>query len=297
MAKSVEDTAFYRHMRLASLNDVSSEPRRFGVSVAAFHAANAQRARHHPHWLLATSTHDSKRSEDTRARLNVLSEMPAEWENAVLELDAIGQRFVSQLEDTAAPSALDRWTLFQALGGIWPAAGAAPQERATLLERTQQYMRKAMREAKRDSNWLNPNEACESAVESYIARVLALESFIQRLESLVRLVAPPGFRNSLAQLALKTTVPGVPDIYQGCEQWNFRLVDPDNRQPVNFPAMATALERSRQMVAPDGGPRSSSGRPCCPNAQAVSSSNWSPGGCSHCAVRNRRCSATAFTSR
>lgn len=277
MAKSVEDTAFYRHMRLASLNDVGSEPRRFGVSAAAFHAANTQRARYRPHWLLATSTHDSKRSEDTRARLNVLSEMPAEWANAVLELDAIGQRFVAQVDDTSAPSTPDRWTLFQALAGIWPAAGATPHERAELLERTQQYMRKAMREAKRDSNWLNPNEAYESAVENYIARVLALESFIQRLESLVRDVAPLGFRNSLAQLALKMTVPGVPDIYQGCEQWNFRLVDPDNRQPVDFPAMAAALERTRQMVGPDERPTQKQWQamlPECPGGELKQLVTW-----------------------
>ncbi|WP_332742176.1 malto-oligosyltrehalose synthase [Hydrogenophaga sp.] len=254
MAKSVEDTAFYRHVRLASLNDVGSEPRRFGVSAAAFHNTNAQRARHRPHGLLATSTHDSKRSEDTRARLNVLSEMPAEWEDAVRELDAIGRRFISQVDDASAPSAHDRWTLFQALAGIWPAAASQSQERVALLERAQLYMRKAMREAKQETNWLNPNEAYEFAVETYIARVLALDSFVQRLEALVRDIAPLGFRNSLTQLALKMTVPGVPDIYQGCEEWSFRLVDPDNRQPVDFAAMAASLERVRREVGPGAWP-------------------------------------------
>lgn len=278
MAKSVEDTAFYRHVRLASLNDVGSEPRRFGVSTAAFHAANAQRARHRPHWLLATSTHDSKRSEDTRARLNVLSEMPAEWEDAVLALDAIGERFVSPLDDdVSAPSTRDRWTLFQALVGIWPAEGAASDERAELVGRTQQYMRKAMREAKRETNWLNPNEAYEAAVDSYIARVLALEGFVHRLESLVRDIAPLGFRNSLVQLALKMTVPGVPDIYQGCEQWNFRLVDPDNRQPVDFPALAASLERTRQTIGPDHWPTPAQWQallPECPGGELKQLVTW-----------------------
>jgi (1->4)-alpha-D-glucan 1-alpha-D-glucosylmutase len=250
MAKAVEDTAFYRHVRLASLNDVGSEPRRFGVSAAAFHAANVQRARHRPHWLLATSTHDSKRSEDVRARLNVLSEMPAAWEDAVLELDALGERFLASLDGASAPSAHDRWTLFQALAGIWPAGGATAGERDGLLQRMQQYMRKAVREAKRESHWLCPNDAYEQAVDTYIARVLALDSFVQRLEALVRDIAPAGFRNSLAQLALKMTVPGVPDIYQGCEQWNFSLVDPDNRRPVDFASLAASLDRVRPLYAP-----------------------------------------------
>ena len=279
MAKSVEDTAFYRHVRLASLNDVGSEPRRFGVSTAAFHAANAQRARYRPHWLLATSTHDSKRSEDTRARLNVLSEMPAEWEDAVLELDSIGERFVSPLDDDInAPSTRDRWTLFQALAGIWPAEGTTTtDERAELISRTQQYMRKAMREAKRESNWLNPNEAYEAAVDNYIARVLSLESFVHRLEALVRDIAPLGFRNSLAQLALKMTVPGVPDIYQGCEQWNFRLVDPDNRQPVDFAANAATLEHTRQMLGADHWPTQAQWQtllPECPGGELKQLVTW-----------------------
>ncbi len=243
MAKSVEDTAFYRHVRLASLNDVGAEPRRFGVSPAAFHNASAMRSRHRPHWLLATSTHDSKRSEDVRARLNVLSEMPQLWEDAVRELDALGERFLSQVDDAAAPTAHDRWTLFQALAGIWPAHGASLEERDDVRGRIQQYMQKAMRESKRETHWLSPNGAYELAVEGYITRVLSLESFVQRLEGLVQAIAPLGFRNSLAQLALKMTVPGVPDIYQGCEQWNFSLVDPDNRRPVDFVGFAASLAR------------------------------------------------------
>ena len=241
MAKSVEDTAFYRHVRLASLNDVGSEPRRFGISPAAFHHANGQRARHGPHGLLATSTHDSKRSEDVRARLNVLSEMPARWEDAVLALDALGERLRTEVDGESAPCASDRWALYQTLVGIWPARGAAGSEREALRQRVQVYMRKAVREAKRQSSWLCPNEAYERALEAYIGGALALPAFIAALERFVATVAPWGFRNSLSQLALKFTVPGVPDIYQGCERWNFSLVDPDNRRPVDFAPLAASL--------------------------------------------------------
>lgn len=243
MAKSVEDTAFYRYVRLASLNDVGSEPRRFGVSSAAFHNANAQRARHRPHWLLGTSTHDSKRSEDVRARLNVLSEMPARWEDILLELDATGARFLTDVDGQPAPGPHDRWALVQTLIGIWPATGATAGERDGLRERVQAYMRKAVREAKRESSWLCPNDAYEAALSAYIDGVLGLDTFVRVLERFVADIAPHGFRNSLAQLALKLTVPGVPDIYQGCEPWNFSLVDPDNRRPVDFAALAASLAR------------------------------------------------------
>lgn len=243
MAKSVEDTAFYRYARLASLNDVGSEPRRFGVSPAAFHNANAQRARRRPHWLLATSTHDSKRSEDVRARLNVLSEMPERWEDTLRELDTLGERFRTEANGRPAPDARDRWSLYQTLVGIWPAEGAGLDARTDLRDRVQAYMQKSVREAKRLSSWLCPDEAYEGALQTYIDSVLAFDSFIVALERFVTVIAPHGFRNSLAQLALKLTVPGVPDIYQGCEQWNFSLVDPDNRRPVNFAEMAASLSR------------------------------------------------------
>ena len=247
MAKAVEDTAFYRHVRLASLNDVGAEPRRFGVSPAAFHHASAQRARHRPHWLLATSTHDSKRSEDVRARLNVLSEMPAPWEDTVLRLDALGGRWLGEHEGQPAPGPHDRWVLYQTLVGVWPAAGANAAEREGLRERVQAYMLKAVREAKRQSSWLCPDEGYERALAGYIDGVLSLDGFVTVLEAFVAWVAPHGFRNGLAQLALKLTVPGVPDIYQGCERWCFSLVDPDNRRPVDFSALAASLERLRPL--------------------------------------------------
>ncbi|MDA8445333.1 malto-oligosyltrehalose synthase [Paracidovorax valerianellae] len=249
MAKSVEDTAFYRYVRLVSLNDVGSEPRRFGLSGAAFHQANLQRSRRLPHGLLATSTHDSKRSEDLRARLNVLSEIPALWEDTAIQLRELGTRFSTEVDGVTVPSAHDLWALYQALVGIWPAGGADVQERISLRERAKEYMVKAMREAKQATNWLFPNEAYEAAVHRYIDGALSTERFVRELEKFVQAVAPYGFQNSLCQLALKLTVPGVPDIYQGCEQWNFSLVDPDNRRPVDFEALERSLEQVQSLYA------------------------------------------------
>jgi len=276
MAKSVEDTAFYRYVRLASLNDVGAEPRRFGVSPAAFHQANAHSARQRPHALLATSTHDSKRSEDVRARLNVLSEMPAHWDEAVRRLDQLGERLRGEVDGESAPDAHDRWTLYQTLVGIWPADGAHADQLGPLRQRVQEYMRKAVREAKRRSNWLCPHEPYEQALAAYIDGVLALDSFLAALQALVAQVAPHGFRNSLAQLALKLTVPGVPDIYQGCERWNFSLVDPDNRRPVDFAALAASLQALQALCA-HGPPSRADWRrllPPCPDGDVKQLVTW-----------------------
>jgi len=249
MAKSIEDTLFYRYTRLVSLNDVGAEPRRFGLSIAAFHHANQQRAKHLPHSMLATSTHDSKRSEDVRARLNVLSERPGEWKALVHDLQALGQRFATTIDEAEAPSRHDLWSLYQAMVGIWPAEGCTADARDALRERLQKYMVKAMREAKLATNWLFPNETYEDAVSQYIEKSLSTERFVARLESFVRDIAPQGYRNSLCQLALKLTVPGVPDIYQGCETWNFSLVDPDNRRPVDYSPLAASLQSAKAMYA------------------------------------------------
>lgn len=242
MAKAVEDTLFYRYVRLVSLNDVGAEPRRFGVSVAAFHQSNLQRARFSPHEMLATSTHDSKRSEDVRARLNVLSEMPDAWQETVQALKAAGERFEMEVDGQSAPLPNDLWGLYQAMVGIWPARATNPQERQELIQRIQRYKEKAMREAKLVSNWLFPNEIYETAVGDYIEKTLSTERFVCVLEEFVQKIAPYGFRNSLSQVALKLTAPGVPDVYQGCEVWNFSLVDPDNRRPVDLAALAASLQ-------------------------------------------------------
>ena len=242
MAKSMEDTFFYRYVRLLSLNDVGAEPRRFGVSVAAFHQSNLQRSRYFPHEMLATSTHDSKRSEDVRARLNVISEMPDAWQELVRTLQTIGERFQCEVDGQTVPSPHDLWDLYQTMVGIWPAHATNADERRELSERIQRYKEKALREAKLTSNWLFPNEAYEAAVRDYIEKVLIMDRFVLVLEAFVAQLAPYGYRNSLCQTALKLTVPGVPDIYQGCEVWNFSLVDPDNRRPVDLPALAASLQ-------------------------------------------------------
>lgn len=249
MAKAVEDTLFYRYVRLVSLNDVGAEPQRFGLPVAGFHHATLQRSRHEPYGMLATSTHDSKRSEDVRARLNVLSELVDAWQDTVRTLQEAAEPFQATVDDLPAPSAHDRWALFQALAGIWPAEGADPSQRPVLRERIQSYMVKAMREAKQETNWLFPNQAYEEAVAKYIEKALFCEPFRSALEAWVGRIAPYGFRNSLCQLATKLLVPGVPDIYQGCEQWNFSLVDPDNRRPVDFAALRSSLQPLQALYA------------------------------------------------
>ncbi|MBA3771931.1 MAG: malto-oligosyltrehalose synthase [Ramlibacter sp.] len=257
MAKGVEDTAFYRYLRLASLNEVGSDPRRFGTSPAAFHAANQSRARFRPHSMLATSTHDSKRAEDLRARINVLCEDPALWEESLQRFTGLGERYLIQTDAGPAPGRNDIWLLFQTLAGMWPAKPPGDRERDSLRQRVQAYMRKAVREAKKHTNWTCPVPAYEEALARYIDALLRPgqpNPFVDELDRLTARLAPFGFRNSLGQLALKLTVPGVPDIYQGCEQWNFSLVDPDNRRPVDFGAMASQLEAVAALCA--GGPPS-----------------------------------------
>jgi len=258
MAKAVEDTAFYRYVRLTSLNEVGGDPASFGISVAAFHGANQARARHRPHCLLATSTHDSKRGEDLRARIDVLSELPQAWNEAVQRWAGWAERYVTETEAGPAPSRNDIWLLFQTLVGLWPAQEPHAQERDALRRRVQDYMRKAVREAKRHTSWVVPDQAYEEALERYVDSVLRPGSnpFVEELQRFVARIGPWGFRNSLAQVALKFTVPGVPDLYQGCEQWNFSLVDPDNRRPVDFGRLARTLHEL-QAQCRDGMPPSS----------------------------------------
>lgn len=243
-AKAMEDTAFYRYIPLLSLNEVGGDPRSFGVSVPAFHFANQMRQRHRPHCMLGTSTHDTKRGEDLRARLNVLSEMPALWEDCLLRLSGWAHLYLTQAPDATWPSTNDMWLLFQTLVGLWPAETPDDAAREDLRLRVQAYMRKAVREAKLNTTWVCPDSGYEDAVERYVDGVLRAgpNPFADELQKFTARIAPFGFRNSLAQVALKFTAPGVPDLYQGCEQWNFSLVDPDNRRPVDYAALAHALE-------------------------------------------------------
>lgn len=244
MAKGFEDTALYRYHRLVSLNEVGSDPRTFGVSVAAFHEANRQRAERRPHHLLATSTHDSKRSEDVRARIDVLSEMPAQWRLGLRRWTRFNRRRKIPVDDQPAPDRNDEYLLYQTLAGSWPLEALEGDALAAYAERIVQYMLKAVREAKVHSSWINPDAAYEAALESFVRAVLEPRRrnlFLRDFAEFQKTVSHFGLLNSLAQALLKLTAPGVPDIYQGNEAWTFSLVDPDNRGPVDFGRLAGML--------------------------------------------------------
>jgi (1->4)-alpha-D-glucan 1-alpha-D-glucosylmutase len=256
MAKAVEDTAFYRYLRLVSLNDVGADPSNFGVSIAAFHAANLARQRFRPHCMLATSTHDSKRAEDLRARIHVLSEATTLWQELLQRLAGWAEMYLSQGDKGPMPSRNDIWLLFQTLAGLWPAQPPDETLREQLRQRVQAYMRKAVREAKQNTNWHCPDDDYEEALERYVDAVLrpgTPNPFADELQKFTARIAPFGFRNGLGQLVLKLTAPGVPDFYQGCEQWSFSVVDPDNRRPVDFDQLAQDLDALRGFYS-DGWP-------------------------------------------
>ncbi len=230
MAKGVEDTAFYRYNRFVSLNEVGGNPAVFGRPVAAFHADTARAAQRWPEGMLTLSTHDTKRSGDVRARLNVLSELPAAWAAAVGRWAGIGDRY----RRGGWPDGNAEYLLYQTLVGAWPLD----------VERAVAFMAKATREAKVHTSWADPDAEYEEATEVFVRSLLVDPAFLMDLERFLideRMVAR-GRRNSLAQTALSLTCPGVPDIYQGTELWDLSLVDPDNRRPVDY------AERRRQLA-------------------------------------------------
>ncbi len=254
MAKGVEDTAFYSYNRLASLNEVGGHPDHFGVSVTEFHRANAARAATWPHSMLASSTHDTKRSEDVRARLNVLSELPDDWRRALSRWSRLNARHRTEHEGETLPSRNDEYLLYQTLLGAWHEP-ASDDDRAAFAERIVAYMRKATKEAKAHTSWLNANPAYDEAMEKFVRGVLGNRRFLADFAPFQRRVAFFGRLNSLAQTLLKLTAPGVPDIYQGTEMLDFSLVDPDNRRPVDFAQRAAALKQALgQGEAPNGRP-------------------------------------------
>ena len=255
MAKAVEDTTFYQYNRLLALNDVGSEPHRFGVSLAAFHHENQTRARRWPHAMLAGSTHDSKRSEDVRARLSVLSEIPVEWRRALSRWSKLNRSKHRKLGEVHAPSRNDEYLLYQALVGIWPFAPPEPEALAALAARIEGYMLKAVREAKVNSSWINPNADYEAATTDFVRALLAPEPnlFLRDFVPFHQRIARIGAFNSLAQLLLRLASPGVPDLYQGSELWDFSLVDPDNRRPVDYAQRQAALQAVRSAWTEHGG--------------------------------------------
>ena len=245
-AKALEDTTFYRYAPLLSRNEVGAEPDHFALSVNDFHAACARRRRSTPHTLLATATHDHKRGEDARARLAVLSEMHVDWPAQVTSWRTLNAACRSRVGSTEAPDPVDEFILYQTLVGAWPLDLDATDADAvaTFAARVGEWQRKALREAKRRSSWAEPNEAYESACQRFLDSCLSLHGgcdFLTGLANFVRLIAPAGALNGLTQTLLRLTTPGVPDLYQGSEFWDFSLVDPDNRRPVDYEARKDAL--------------------------------------------------------
>jgi (1->4)-alpha-D-glucan 1-alpha-D-glucosylmutase len=233
MAKGVEDTAFYRYVRLLALNDVGGDPSRFGIGVEAFHAANRERAERFPRNLLVTQTHDTKRSGDVRARLGALSGMADEWAEHV-------RRWLDACAELEGPDAIERYTVFQTLAGAWPIEP----------DRLVAYMEKAMREGKRTTSWIEPDEAHEAAVERFCRALYDHEPFLADFVPFAAEVARAGDRAALGQLLLKLTVPGLPDVYQGDELLSLSLVDPDNRRPVDWERRRALLDDVRAGAPP-----------------------------------------------
>lgn len=238
MAKAVEDTVFYRYNRLIALNEVGAEPDQFGIDPAVFHTAMKARAASWPRALSSTATHDTKRGEDGRARLAVLSEMPEEWTSAVSRWHEAASDLRQHLPQGPAPAPAAEWLFYQALVGAWPADLSLQDEEGVqeLCERLVAFMIKGLREAKRRTSWTDQNEPYEAAVEAYIRGLFAPRhrTLLREIRAAVVAIETAGVVNSLAQLALKMTLPGVPDIYQGCELFDFSMVDPDNRRSVDF---------------------------------------------------------------
>ncbi len=243
MAKALEDTCFYRHVSLLSLNEVGGDPRRFGLTPAAFHRLNELRLQYWPHSMLTTSTHDSKRSEDVRARLDVLSEIPLDWGARVTKWRRFNRAKRRRLDGRTVPSRHEEYLFYQTLVGSWPIADRAPAM-TDYRARIEAYMVKALREAKVNTSWANPDSRYEDLFLAFVKDTLSDASrnpFIDDVDDLARAISAPGFLNGLSQTLLKLTSPGVPDIYQGNELWDFSLVDPDNRRPVDYAHRAALL--------------------------------------------------------
>ncbi|MCX7321199.1 MAG: malto-oligosyltrehalose synthase [Hyphomicrobiales bacterium] len=245
MAKSLEDTAFYRYHKLLALNEVGGEPAAEAMSVARFHELMAQRASEFPHGMTSTATHDTKRGEDARTRLLALAELPSEWAMAVSRWKLLNAPHVITAGEMRSPSAPFEYMLYQALVGAWELNARDH----SFVKRMQAYALKAAREGKQETSWLNPNEAYENGLTEFIARILdpaRSKEFIDQIDAFARRMALIGALNSLSQITLKATIPGMPDFYQGTEYFDTSLVDPDNRRPVDFAERVAVLESIEQ---------------------------------------------------
>ena len=245
MAKGVEDTAFYRYNRFLALNEVGGAPERFGIAPSLFHKANAQRAEQWPHAMLATATHDTKRGEDARARLAVLSEVPEEWGRQVAGWSRLLRARLGDVEGRAPPDRNDEYMFYQMLVGSWPMElldAPTAEGLEAYQSRIQAALEKALREGKQRSSWAAPNLEYEAAMHAFAREALRPEGgFLSNFLPFVERMARLGVQNSLVQTAMKLTAPGLPDLYQGCELWDFSLVDPDNRRAVDYREREVAL--------------------------------------------------------
>jgi len=245
MAKGLEDTAFYRSFALASLNEVGGEPQHFGVTLEEFHRINTVRAGRTPFGMTATSTHDNKRSEDVRAWLNVLSEIPELWQETLVRWQAMNIRHKQSIDDQLVPDANEEYLLYQTLVGTWPLRELSNESREHYIQRIVDYMEKALKEAKLHSSWINPHPEYTQAVATFVRTIVQSDeesSFAADLTRFRGRIDHAAACNGIAQVLLKITVPGAADFYQGSELWSFTLVDPDNRRRVDFDQRSRMLD-------------------------------------------------------
>lgn len=255
MAKGLEDTAFYVYNRLVALNEVGGDPERFGIPLSSFHRQNAQRLERWPHSLLATSTHDTKRGEDVRARINVLSEIPEEWKARLVCWSRLNKRKKLLVDDQPVPDRNEEYLLYQTLLGAWPLAPMDEGGYKAFMERIQEYMDKALKEAKVNTSWINPNKAYDDAIREFIGAILEpprRNPFLQDFLIFQSKIACYGIYNALSQTVLKIASPGVADIYQGNEIWDLSLVDPDNRRPVDYAVRQQMLSTLKNGISKSG---------------------------------------------
>ena len=249
-AKGVEDTVFYRHCPLVSVNEVGGGTKRTATTPQEFHEANQQRLQTWPQAMLATATHDTKRGEDARQRIHVLSEIPVEWRARLMQWAKVNASAKTNVKGTAAPDKSDEYLFYQSLLGVWPAGQTTADDE--LLGRIQQFMNKALKEAKVHTSWINPSNDYDAAMANFARSTLQGENapaFLRSFLPFAQRVAALGAWNSLSQIVLKLSSPGVPDTYQGCEFWDFNLVDPDNRRPVDYAARQQKMQTMDDQLA------------------------------------------------
>jgi (1->4)-alpha-D-glucan 1-alpha-D-glucosylmutase len=257
MAKGLEDTTFYVYNRFVSLNEVGGNPERFGTPLETFHGQNIERTKFWPHAMITTATHDIKRSEDVRARLNVLSEIPNEWREGVIRWSRMNRRKKSVLDGQWIPDRNEEYLIYQTLVGAWPLQPMNDSEHEIFSQRIRDYVLKAVREAKVNTSWISPNLPYEENLMKFIDLILSPSPnnhFLIDIENVQKKISPFGMLNSLSQTLLKITCPGIPDFYQGTEIWDFSLVDPDNRRPVDFNLrneMLAGLKKKIAMAEPN----------------------------------------------